>query len=321
MFTAKNITKSFEKRIVLRDVTISAEQSQVVGVICPDDETRKTLMDILGCVIEADQGTIDVDGMTIESETSTARNMIGYVPERPALYADMTLRASMKFQADARGMSPRSSQATIDDTIRLFGLEDVADKMASNLHESAARMFGIAQACFFNPRVLIVDEPTKLLDVKDALILREAIASLISERKMSVILASSNITELASLCTTVLVVEDGRITAEGPVSELKRMQRRTDAVSLLCGSDEAGLTSALKSLTDVSIEKTVKTDDGLEAILHMKGDRRAEIARAVVGANIELKTLAPVFVSLDQVIKNLSSDRVKPLEAVQQKDA
>ena len=307
MFTAHNITKKLDQKAILKGVSLQAEKGETLGLICTDEEERTCLMDILGGALIPDGGEVTIDNMTIEAETSLSRNMIGYIPAKPPILRDMTPRAAMKFQADARGLSVREASDAIDSTIKLLKLQDVCDKPAARLAPGAAHLVAIAQALFFGPKALIIDEPTKDMDAKEIIALRQAIREISRDR--CVVLASGNITELCALCGRVAVIRGGKIVAEGAASDLQNMTAETDQILVTVGADEKALIEKLNSVPGVTLLKSKSIPDGSCAVASMEGDRRAAIAQAIVGAGLPLWGLSPVKKPLDDVIENLRSDR------------
>ena len=313
MYRAENIIKNYDQRTVLKGVSLRADAGETLGVICPDDEERAALMDILGGALVADGGTISVDDMTLEAETGHARNMIGYIPATPPVQRDMTPRAAMKFQADARGLTVREASDAIDGAIKLLKLQDVCDKPASRLSDGALRLVSIAQAVFFGPRALIIDEPTRDLDPKEIIALRQALKQISYER--SVILASGSVTELCALCDRVAVLSGGRIVWEGRVDELQDMAAETCDLVVTVGADEKTLVTALGGLQGVSVAKTEDVAGGCRATLTCSGDMRALVALTVVNAGMPLWGLAPATKPLQEVVEGLRSDRLRPAPA------
>ena len=308
MYTAKHISKRFEKRPLFSDISLQVTAGECLGIVCLDRVTRVALMDVLSGAMPADSGTIAVNGMEIDSETSSARNMIGYVPEKTPTYRGMTSRAAMKFQGSARGMSAREVSTAIDKVIKTLGVQDVADKPGTRLSPSAARMVSIAQAAFYEPDTLIIDQPTSGLDARDKLVLRDALQKLRAVH--AIILSSDNLTELCGLCDRLMVIQGGRLASIGTPADLSAMRLRDDAVELTVIGGKDAVVKALSAVPGATVDQAAEDGDEVSLTVRMDGDKRADIARAIVSANIPLLRLVQATRPMDDILMALDTDRL-----------
>ena len=307
MIRVIGLSKRFEHVTALDGLDFSVEKGEICALAGLKGAGKTTAMDIIAGCSAPDSGKVEICGIDIADEASSARQHIGYVPAEPPLYRDMTPRAYLKFLADARGMSSRAAAEKIDAAFRLLALQDVADKPVRALSRGVRQLASIAQAIFFEPDAILIDEPTLLLDPKDILALREAIRALKPDH--AVLLASSNLTELCALADRVLVMDRGRIVSSGTPDQLHNMTRLdgTVSITLLGGADAVkdalGSVAQIVSLSSEGAQTT--------AVIQEKGDQRAQLSLAAAKAGLPILEMVPGRKTLDELLAGLSCERVE----------
>ncbi len=309
MIKVQNLSKSYENKKALDGVSFTVNTGEVMGVAGLAGAGKTSLMDILAGVSAADQGSVEIDGIAMDGETAGARALVGYVPAEPPVYRDMTPRALLKFQADARGISPREAVEKIDAAFKRLDLQDVADKPTRRLSRGAKQLISVAQASFFEPAALLVDEPTQGLDAREIVALRAAIRDMAKGR--SVLLASANLTELAALCDRVIVLSAGKIVSEGTPDDLQNMTCLADTARLVLRADEQAVRAALSAVKGAEIKEIRPCADGVEAIVGMSGDQREALFLAAAAAKLPLLELTPARKPLQELLEGLVSERVE----------
>ena len=309
MIRVLNLEKSYEGKKALRGLSLSVDKGEIVALTGLKGAGKTTALDVIAGVCEADKGSVEIGGVAMEGETSRARQLVGYVPAEPAAPRDMTPRAYLKFLADARGLSSRDAGEKIDAAFKLLGIQDVADKSMARLNRAALRLASIAQAMFFGPEALLIDEPTLGLDSKEIVAVRGALREVAQDR--AVLLASDNLTEMCALANRVVVLDGGRVVSEGTPDQLHNMTRLTDTVRVVARADEAAAKAAFAAVKDAVVKSAKVTGEGIELTIQMNGDQREELFRAAMKANLPLVELSPVRKSLDKLLESLVSERVE----------
>ncbi len=309
MIRVENLEKSYEGKPALRGLSLSVEKGEIVALTGLKGAGKTTALDVIAGVCEADKGVVEIGGVSMEGETSRARQLVGYVPAEAPAPRDMTPRAYLKFLADARGLSARDAAEKIDAAFRLLGIQDVADQSMRKLNRAALRLSAIAQAMFFGPEALLIDEPTLDLDPKEIAAVRAALREVSQER--AVLLASDNLTEMCALASRVVVLSEGRVVSEGTPDQLHNMTRLSDSVRVVTRADEAAARAAFTQVKDVTVKGAKLTAEGTELTIQMNGDQREALFRAAMQANLPLLELSPVRKPLDKLLEGLVSERVE----------
>ena len=309
MINVQGLEKSYENKQVLRGLSLTVQTGEIVALTGLKGAGKTTAMDIIAGVSAADRGTVEVNGIELDGETSRARQLVGYAPAEPAAPRDMSPRAWLKFLADARGFSSREGSEKIDAAFKLLGIQDVADKPMNRLSRAALQLASVAQAVFYEPQAILIDEPTQGLDPKDIMALRTAIRSAAKGR--AVLLASSSLTEMCALCDRVLVLADGKIVSEGTPDQLHNMTRMGDTVRIVARADESAAKNALNGVKNVEIKQVAPCADGVEITVKMTGDQREALFLAAAKANLPVLEMSAARKPLDQLLEALTVERVE----------
>ena len=307
MIRVQGLEKSYEGKPALRGLSLTVNKGEIVALTGLKGAGKTTAMDIIAGVCEADRGTVEIGGVSIEGESSRARQLVGYVPADPPAPRDMSPRAYLKFLADARGLSSRDAAEKIDAAFRELGIQDIADKSMRRLSRAPLQLASVAQAMFFGPEALVIDEPTQGLDPKDIAALRAALRE--AARDRAVLLASCNLTEMCALADRVLVLSEGRVVSEGTPDQLHNMTRLTDTARLVVRADEAAAKAALAGMKDVTVKSARETAEGLELTVQMNGDQREALFRAAMKADLPLLELSPARKPLNKLLESLATER------------
>ena len=302
MIKVQGLEKSYEGKQVLRGLSLTVQPGEIVGLTGLKGAGKTTAMDIIAGVAAADKGTVEISGILLDSETSAARQLVGYAPAEPAAPRDMSPRAWLRFLADARGMSSREAGDKIDTALKLLGIRDISDKPMSRLNRAALQL-----AMFHEPEAVLIDEPTADLDPKDILALRAAIRAASKDR--AVLLASDNLTEMCALCDRVLVLADGRVVSEGTPDQLHNMTRADDMVRVVTRADEAAARAAFAGVKGAEIKSAAPCGEGLELTVKTTGDQREALFLAAAKAGLPVLEIAAARKPLDELLESLTVER------------
>ena len=218
MITAKNVSKSFRSKSVLRDISFEIGKGEIVGFLGPNGAGKTTLMRILTSFFPPEEGSVFVAGYDLKKDSLAARRKIGYLPETPPLYQDMRVKDYLKFAAELKGVETRTLRAQVEKTLDICRLTDVAKNPIAILSKGYKQRLGIAQAIVHDPEVLILDEPTSGLDPLQILQVRELIKNL--EHKRTVILSTHILSEIEQIAKRVIMLKDGKIVEDRKLEDL-----------------------------------------------------------------------------------------------------
>ena len=217
MIEVSHLTKRYGKITAVDDISFSVDTGEVLGFLGPNGAGKSTTMNIITGYISSNEGTVTVDGSEILKNPKQTKQKIGYLPEIPPLYIDMTVRKYLEFMFDLKQVKLPKKQH-VDEVSRLVGLENHGKRLIKNLSKGYRQRVGFAQALLGNPPVIILDEPTVGLDPKQIIDIRKLIKSL--GKKHTVILSSHVLSEIAATCDRVIIIDGGKIIADAKADEL-----------------------------------------------------------------------------------------------------
>lgn len=272
----ESLTRRFGATTAVEGVSFSVERGEIVGFLGPNGAGKSTTMRVLTGAIGATEGRVLVGGIDVFERPKEAKKRIGYLPEVPPVYTDMTVRAFLRYTARLRGVADANAAAEV--AMKKVALETVAHRLIGHLSKGFRQRVGIAQALVHNPQVLILDEPTSGLDPGQRREIRELIREL-SKGDVTVILSTHVLSEVEALCDRVIIINRGKIVAQDSVSGLSRRGR---TVAMEVERPDEALAARLKALTGVERVEM----DGNQVRVHTTEDVRAAIAAATVEAGL-----------------------------------
>lgn len=249
MVELKNITKLYGKKAAANNVSFRVEKGEVVGFLGPNGAGKTTTMNILTGYLSATSGNATIDGIDILENPIAAKKKIGFLPENPPLYLDMTVREYLNFVYDLKEckLNKKKHIAEICDVV---GIKDVYNRVIKNLSKGYKQRVGIAQALVGNPPVLIFDEPTVGLDPKQIIDIRNLIKGL--GKNHTIILSSHILPEVQAVCDRIVIINQGVIVANEKAENISQIvSNRFKIMAKICGPTEAVL-RALKAMPDVT---------------------------------------------------------------------
>jgi len=220
MIEVQQLTKRYGDREVVRGITFSAQRGQILGFLGPNGAGKTTTMRMLTGYLPASSGTAKVAGYDIFTESAEVRRRIGYLPENPPLYPDMTVRSYLTFVAKLKGVARGEVAEARDKVIERTGLGEVSHRLLSHLSKGFRQRVGLAQALIHNPEVLVLDEPTIGLDPRQIIEIRSLIKELSGNR--TVILSTHILPEVSQVCDKVVIINEGHVACEELLSNLTK---------------------------------------------------------------------------------------------------
>jgi ABC-2 type transport system ATP-binding protein len=234
MIEAKGLTKRYGDLVAVDDVSFSVARGEVVGFLGPNGAGKTTVMRLLTGYLPATNGTAVIAGSDIFSDPIKARRAIGYLPEIPPLYPEMTVRSFLEFVARIKDVDRKTRRAAVDRAIERTALTDVSRQVIGTLSKGFRQRVGLAQAIVHNPPVLILDEPTAGLDPLQIREIRALIAELTApsqgDTRHTVILSTHILAEVDAICRRVIMIHQGRKVVDAPLTELTSGGRTLDEI-------------------------------------------------------------------------------------------
>jgi len=218
MIEVRNLTKRFGDVVAVRDISFTAATGQILGFLGPNGAGKTTTMRVITGFMPASSGTVRVGGYDIFDDSYEVRKRIGYLPENPPLYGDMTVTSYLRFVGRIRGIAKAELGDSVDRVLRTCGLTEVTERVVGHLSKGFRQRVGLAQALIHNPSVLVLDEPTIGLDPRQIIEIRTLIRELAGER--TVILSTHILPEVSQLCEKVVIINVGRIVVEDTLANL-----------------------------------------------------------------------------------------------------
>ncbi|QDF06359.1 ABC transporter ATP-binding protein [Myxococcus xanthus] len=230
MIEVQHLTKRYRDRVAVDDLTFQVEAGEILGFLGPNGAGKSTTMKILTGFLPPSEGVVRVGGYDVEAQPLEVKRRIGYLPEMPPLYVEMTVRGYLRFVASLKGLSGSALKAELERVATLMGVTHVMDRVIQNLSKGYKQRVGIAQALLGSPPVLILDEPTEGLDPAQRAELRALIKGLAG--KHTVILSTHILPEVTMTCQKVLIIHQGKMAAYDDISQLARIHGQAENASL-----------------------------------------------------------------------------------------
>ena len=275
MIQVEQLTKTYGTTTAIQNVSFQVGRGEIVGFLGPNGAGKSTTMRILAGAIGATSGGATIGGLDVFSNARQVKAMLGYLPEVPPLYADMTVRSYLKYAAQLKG-TERPAQA-VERVISRVGLSQVAHRLIDHLSLGFRQRVGIAQALVHSPKVLILDEPSRGLDPAQRVEIRALVKEL-AAGDVTVILSTHVLSEVEAICDRVLIIHQGRIVTKGRLDDLAGTQ-----VSLTVAQPSDELVNRLHKVDGVVAIQD--REDG-RYIISARSDIRPEVARAAVDAGL-----------------------------------
>ncbi len=230
MIEVKNLTKRYRDRVAIDRLNFSVNQGEILGFLGPNGAGKTTTMKILAGYLPASEGTAKVAGFDVFEQPMEVKRRIGYLPEVPPLYPELTVRGYLKLVATLKGVERDRLESEVDRVASLTGTSQVMDRVIQNLSKGFRQRVGVAQALLNSPAVLILDEPTEGLDPTQRAEVRALIRSLAG--KHTVILSTHILPEVTMTCEKVLIIHQGKIVAFDEIKNLAQAYGAGEQLSL-----------------------------------------------------------------------------------------
>ena len=316
LLEVKNLTKKYGQKVAVNDLSFKIEKGRIYGFLGPNGAGKSTTMNIITGCLAATSGEVKINGYDIVDDAVKAKRLIGYLPEMPPLYGDMTPFEYLCFVAAAKGLSKSDALESVGYVMERTALGAVCDRLIRNLSKGYRQRVGIAQAMLGNPELIILDEPTVGLDPKQIIEIRELIKSL--AREHTVILSSHILSEVQEICDYIMIISGGNLVSSGTIDEIVGKTSDTVGIRLVAKAMRPETENVLKSIASVKSFDIIQREDSCEAeIFADKNDTdvREKLFCAFRDAGIVLSLLSPITHSLEEVYLSVTEAAPKPVTA------
>ncbi len=309
MIDIRHLTKVYGTKTAVQDITFSVDRGEILGFLGPNAAGKTTTMRILTCYMPATSGRASIAGFDVFEQSMEVRRRIGYLPENPPLYSEMTVEKYLEFVGGIKGMDRRLLKTRVPEVMEKTSIRTEAGRIIKHLSKGYRQRVGIAQALIHNPEVLILDEPTVGLDPKQIIEVRELIKGLGGDH--TIILSTHILPEVSMTCGRVIIINEGHIVASDTTENLTRRLRGSDNIYVEVEGPEESVEAKVRALggvTAVSLRKTEKSRrSGYLIETEIGRDVRRDLAALVVGQGWGLLEMRPVGMSLEEVFLHLTT--------------
>jgi ABC-2 type transport system ATP-binding protein len=313
MIEVQNLSKRYGGFTAVDNISFHVEPGRIVGFLGPNGAGKTTTMRVLTCFLPPSRGTVRIAGHDVLEEPLAVKRAVGYLPETPPLYADMTVEGYLRFVGEIKGVPGREVPGRAEYAMKRCALLDVRGKLIAKLSKGYRQRVGLAQALLHDPQLLILDEPTSGLDPKQILETRDLIRELSGDH--TIILSTHILPEVEQVCQEVIIINKGRLVATDSVANLRNRLRGVDAVAVEFFADGATLepATAQAELAKIPGVARVQFKDQrhgrLLFELEAEPERqvRSAAASAIVAKGWQLYELKSIAYSLEEVFLEVTS--------------
>lgn len=318
MIEVKHLSKRYGNHLAVDDLSFQVQTGQIYGFLGPNGAGKTTTMNIMTGCLAATSGQVLIGGYDIFSQPKEAKRLIGYLPELPPLYPDMTPVEYLCFVAEAKGVDPAKINEQVGKVIELTRVTELKDRLIKHLSKGYRQRVGLAQAILGDPEVVILDEPTVGLDPKQIIEMRELITELGKNR--TVILSSHIMQEISAVCDHIMIISQGKLVASGTPEELSGMLSGSKHLNLTVLGEESAVRAALDGIEGINtmkLEPSLTQDGALEIVIDTSDntDVRQAVSSALSRAGHTIIGMSAKTVTLEDIFLELTYKEGETVEA------
>ena len=313
MIEVNNLVKRYGDHTAVDHLSFKIEKGKIYGFLGPNGAGKSTTMNMITGYIASTEGTVTIDGHDILDEPEQAKKCIGYLPEMPPLYFDMTVLEYMNFVADLKKIPKDKKKSMVAEVMEMVKITDMKNRLIKNLSKGYRQRVGLAQAILGYPEVIILDEPTVGLDPKQIIEIRDLIKSL--KEKHTVILSSHILSEVSAVCDYVLIISHGKLVASDTPENLGKLAEGSNTLNLIVKGEKDKICTALGQIEGV---KNVTAADAKEEYAwnvtvstNEDSDVREEVFFKMADAKCPILEMQSKKVSLEEIFLELTEDDKK----------
>lgn len=310
MIEVSNLTKKYGDHIAVDHLSFRVEKGQIYGFLGPNGAGKSTTMNIITGYLAATEGTVTIDGKDVQKDPEEAKRSIGYLPELPPLYVDMTVREYLEFVAELKKVPKKERKQQIDEVMEMTQITDMQQRLIRNLSKGYRQRVGLAQAILGYPEVIILDEPTVGLDPKQIIEIRDLIRKL--GENHTVILSSHILSEVSAVCDHIMIIVHGKLVASDSPENLQKLMSGSMELNLEVKGSVVAVKSALQEISQIDrIEENTEASKNvakLKVISKENADIREQVFYALADVKLPILEMTHAEKSLEDIFLELTED-------------
>lgn len=319
MIEVKNLTKKYGDHVAVDNLSFRVEKGQIYGFLGPNGAGKSTTMNILTGYIAATGGTVTIDGKDIQKEPEEAKKRIGYLPEMPPLYMDMTVEEYLTFAAQLKKIDKKEQKAQIEKVMEMTQITDMRSRLIRNLSKGYRQRVGLAQAVLGDPEVIILDEPSVGLDPKQIIEIRDLIREL--GKNHTIILSSHILSEVSAVCDRIMIIAHGQLMASDSPEGLQKLMAGSMELQLTVKGETERLKAVLNNISEIETLEVLGEQEGqtkVKVVFQENSDAREKIFYCLADEKMPIMEMVPTRKSLEDIFLELT-ENVAPAEKTKHK--
>ncbi len=309
MIEVKGLCKNYGSKKAISDISFTVNDGEIMGFLGPNGAGKSTTMNIITGYISSTAGTVTVDGDEIMENPIAVKKNIGYLPEQPPLYMDMTVKAYLSFMYDLKKVKI-DKQQHIGQICKLVKIDDVYNRVIKHLSKGYKQRVGLAQALLGEPKLLILDEPTVGLDPNQIIEIRDLVKSL--SKSHTIILSSHVLSEIQSVCDRVIVINNGKVVADDTTANLSSRLSAENRLVLTIEGEKDSVIAALKEVTGVTDVSFIRQNTDSSAEYVVSYDKAQDVRKFVfskmAAINCPIISMSNDSMTLEDVFRKLTQE-------------
>lgn len=309
MIEINHLVKKYGSHVAVDDLSLTVEPGKIYGFLGPNGAGKSTTMNIITGYLAATSGEVKINGFDVLKQPEEAKKCVGYLPELPPLYMDMTVKEYLDFVAELKKLEKSLRAGYVKEAMKITKTEEVSGRLIRNLSKGYRQRVGFAQAVLGYPEILILDEPTVGLDPKQIIEIRDLIKEL--GKKHTIILSSHILSEISAVCDHVFIISHGKLVASDSTENLLERMTGAQEIELLVKAEEDTAEKAIREIAQVErCEKTESKEDGAVQLLvtaKKDADVREAIYHTCVEHHMPILEMKAASKSLEDVFLELTS--------------
>ena len=307
MIEVTNLTKKYGDHIAVDHLSFRVEKGQIYGFLGPNGAGKSTTMNIITGYLAATEGTVTIDGKDIQKDPEEAKRSIGYLPELPPLYVDMTVREYLEFVAELKKVPKKERKQQIDEVMEMTQITDMQQRLIKNLSKGYRQRVGLAQAILGYPEVIILDEPTVGLDPKQIIEIRDLIRKL--GENHTVILSSHILSEVSAVCDHIMIIAHGKLVASDSPENLQKLMSGSMELNLEVKGSAAAVKSALQEISQ--IDRIEENTEASKNVAKLKVISKENAKLPILEMTHAEKSLEDIFLELTEDVAPSQPEKKK----------
>jgi len=309
LIQVEKLTKKYGQHLATNNLNFTVNKGEVLGFLGPNGAGKSTTMNIITGYISATEGSVKIDGYDVLEKPEEVKKRIGYLPEFPPLYTDMTVKEYLDFVSDIKKVSKAQKAKDMEKIMDLVRIADVRKRLIKNLSKGYKQRVGFAQALIGNPPVLVLDEPTIGLDPKQIIEIRNLIRDLGKEH--TIILSSHILPEVSAVCERLLIINKGEIVASGTPDSLSKHLNSSSRLSLRVAGPEKSVIKVLNDIPGVKLAEYNGTKEQDTVDVLVEGDKDVDIRKplffALSRAQYPILQMKSMDLTLEEIFLQLTT--------------